>query len=566
MASSWAKRCDLIAALFLVLITLFRFWYAGQHELVQDEAYYWQWSRHLAFGYYDNTPAMAFVIRFFTAILGTNEVGVRAGAIVSALIASIFIYLLAKRILEPQIALLAVIVANIIPLFAAGALLMTQDPVQLAFWSATLYVAWLAVEAPSPADDTPNPPAPFPTREGGEKAPTPSPSPAATGEGSRTRWGLWMIAGVLAGLTAMSKLNGLLILPSIFLYLCLAPSARHWLKRPAPYIAAAVAFALFAPFIWWNHTHEDAFWIHIHAMGSRGEENGFTLRWLGEFLGAQAALVSPLLFLTYLWGLLTPRRTPNPPAPFPTGEGGANSKGSFPERDARENGLLFLWCPSVVVFTATVAVALHGRVEGNWAVAAYISGMILVAVLVDRQWRTTIGKIWHGLSLLLALALSLLILFPNIGYALGLRLGAANDRTNELYGWKQMADRAGEVRTALGGPQKCFVFGVNYRIPSELAFYLSDHPETYSLFLHDRANEYMFWEDEKELIGKNAVFVNVSDTQKHLADCRAVFTRVVPQRPLFIYRKPYKEPIRVVQIYACYGFKGYNPRDWQQGW
>ena len=57
----------LLTALFLLLATVFRYWYSGQVELVQDESYYWQWSRHLALGYYDNTPLMAYVIHFFYA-------------------------------------------------------------------------------------------------------------------------------------------------------------------------------------------------------------------------------------------------------------------------------------------------------------------------------------------------------------------------------------------------------------------------------------------------------------------------------------------------------------------
>jgi 4-amino-4-deoxy-L-arabinose transferase-like glycosyltransferase len=31
--------------------------------LTADEAYYWMWSKHLAFGYYDHPPMVALVIR-----------------------------------------------------------------------------------------------------------------------------------------------------------------------------------------------------------------------------------------------------------------------------------------------------------------------------------------------------------------------------------------------------------------------------------------------------------------------------------------------------------------------
>ena len=62
-----------VAGLFLLLLTLFRLWYASGHELIQDEAYYWQWSRHLDWGYYDNTPLAALVIRAFTTLLGSTR-------------------------------------------------------------------------------------------------------------------------------------------------------------------------------------------------------------------------------------------------------------------------------------------------------------------------------------------------------------------------------------------------------------------------------------------------------------------------------------------------------------
>ena len=111
-----------------------------------------------------------------------------------------------------------------------------------------------------------------------------------------------------------------------------------------------------------------------------------------------------------------------------------------------------------------------------------------------------------------------------------------------------------------------FVFGVNYRMPSEAAFYLPGQPQTYSLFLHDRANEYLFWEDPALLVGRDAVFVNDTDAPEHLDDLRAVFVRIAPQPPLRIFHAPYGKPIRTLQLVRCYDFRGYDPHQWQQGW
>ena len=530
-------RLDLATGGLLAVLTLFRFWYDARHELLQDEAYYWQWSRHLDWGYYDNTPLMAPVIRLFTALFGQTELGVRAGASVCALLISVFVYLLAKRLFGPVVAVVSVVLANVIPLFAAGSVIMTQDPVQIAFWSAALYVVWRALT-------------------------------------DRPRWSWWLGAGVLAGLAAQAKLNALALLPGVFLYVLLSPTARaQWLRRPEPYVAGLVALLVFAPFVWWNHTHQNAFWIHAHAMASRGSGHDGP-KWVLRFLGDQALLISPFFFLTYFatifYCLYVALRRP---------------------AKEYDNHLVFLWCTSVVPFSATIITALKSKVEGNWAVDAYVGGVLLIAFVFVRlwEWRTHLGRFWNWLegttprkSVLwslnalkrawvvmaysLALVLGTVALFPNLLYGVGVRFPkATDDRTNELYGWRTLGERIQSERAAMGGDP--FVFGINYRMPSEAAFYLPGRPQTYSLFLNYKASEYMFWEDPGALKGRDAVFLNDTDNQDHFDDLRAVFTRVEPQPPLLISRNPpYTAPIRTIQIVRCYGFKGYDMKKWQDGW
>src|ERR1700726_4618840 len=53
--------------------------------LTFDEAYYWMWSKHLAFGYYDHPPMVAYVIRLGTMVAGDTELGVRLVSILLAL-------------------------------------------------------------------------------------------------------------------------------------------------------------------------------------------------------------------------------------------------------------------------------------------------------------------------------------------------------------------------------------------------------------------------------------------------------------------------------------------------
>ena len=84
------------AAPFLV----FRF------PLAPDEAYYWQWSRHLDLGYYDQGPMIAWWIRAGTVVFGHTALGVRAGIVVAARAYATFVFLTARDLFGPRMAAL----------------------------------------------------------------------------------------------------------------------------------------------------------------------------------------------------------------------------------------------------------------------------------------------------------------------------------------------------------------------------------------------------------------------------------------------------------------------------
>ena len=80
-------RISIVAIVFLVA---FRFFAGGFLPIYyHDEVYYWLWSRHLAFGYYDHPPAIAYVIRAGTALFGDTAFGARCGGIALASVATL---------------------------------------------------------------------------------------------------------------------------------------------------------------------------------------------------------------------------------------------------------------------------------------------------------------------------------------------------------------------------------------------------------------------------------------------------------------------------------------------
>ena len=80
------------ASILVLTLVALRLVAAAVTPLTFDEAYYWTWSKHLAFGYYDHPPMVALVIRAGTMIAGDTELGVRLVSVLLALPMSFAVY------------------------------------------------------------------------------------------------------------------------------------------------------------------------------------------------------------------------------------------------------------------------------------------------------------------------------------------------------------------------------------------------------------------------------------------------------------------------------------------
>src|SRR5256886_12124381 len=83
--SGHAGRLVRTTSLAILAMVALRLVAAAWTPLTFDEAYYWMWSKHLAGGYYDHPPMVAYVIRAGTIIAGDTELGVRLVSILLAL-------------------------------------------------------------------------------------------------------------------------------------------------------------------------------------------------------------------------------------------------------------------------------------------------------------------------------------------------------------------------------------------------------------------------------------------------------------------------------------------------
>jgi 4-amino-4-deoxy-L-arabinose transferase-like glycosyltransferase len=126
-----------------------------------------------------------------------------------------------------------------------------------------------------------------------------------------TRW--WLGAGAALGLAMLSKYSAALIGTGLVLFLLTTREGRRWLRRPAPWLAGALAFALLAPVVVWNMQHD---WASFVFQGQRAapSADGGVLPVLGS-LAAQAAYLLPWFFVGLAWvGLRALRAGPARPA------------------------------------------------------------------------------------------------------------------------------------------------------------------------------------------------------------------------------------------------------------
>src|ERR1700722_761245 len=66
--------------------------YGDRVELLPEEAYYWNYARHLDIGYLDHPPMVAWLIALGTRLFGGAELGVRAGALCGGGVATFFTF------------------------------------------------------------------------------------------------------------------------------------------------------------------------------------------------------------------------------------------------------------------------------------------------------------------------------------------------------------------------------------------------------------------------------------------------------------------------------------------
>jgi dolichol-phosphate mannosyltransferase len=424
---------------FVAYALALRLVYQGSVELLPEETYYWNYSRHLDIGYLDHPPMVAWLIRAGTAVFGQSQFGVRAGALCCGVITSVYVFRLTRNLFDEAAALAALVLAQVLPYFFFSGLLMTPDAPLAAAWAASLYYLERALVA------------------GRSEA--------------------WWRAGLSLGIGAISKYSIGLLAPVILAFTLWDRPSRRWWRRWEPYVAALLALAIFSPVIIWNAQHE---WASFAFQTSRrlAEAPRFALH---KLIASALILITPIGVLAVAAAWMRGNADGNPKGNTGSnlkgntgGNAGGNTGGNAGGNAAR--GRLFINIAVLVPLAVFALFSLRHEVKLDWTGAPWIAALpIIAAGMVStgaasglRAWiRAAWSPTLVTMLLLYGAGLHYLVLgLPGLGY--GKHIELVPVAWHDLS--RRIAAAAAAIRTETGSDP--LIVGMDrYAIASELAFY-----------------------------------------------------------------------------------------------
>lgn len=509
----------LLSSLFVT--SVFRVYYIlhGPLDLSPDEAHYWEWSRRLDLSYYSKGPMIAYLIYGGTAIFGDTVFGIRIMAVIFFALSSIYLFRLVNHMYskqEPEIsqsvALSSALLLQIIPMFAPFGVIFTIDSPFVFFWILSLYLFWKAIN-----------------------------SERSMVRGQGLNYAQWIFLGISIGLGLLTKYTMAFFYLCAFLFL-LFSEKRFLLKTVKPYLALVISLVVFSPVIIWNFQHD---WVTIkHTAGQAHVSEGLTmsLKNFIEFLGSQIGIITPIIFGMMLYSLFKIRLRGND---------------QWPDELLQSGFLLYFSIPVIGFFLLK---SMQGKVQPNWAMTGYITGIIAFAKYF--MGRGIKGKGQGSLLLIGGITIAILVTviahYPSI-----IKLPPKLDPSSRLRGWKELGVEVSRIHDSMQNKGEVFIFSDRYQVSSEIAFYAKGYPRTYCINLGRRMNQYDLWPDmnsdaakiiqNKEGINTiNAIFVRIDnvDMPSGAADAFEKYDKKLLQ----VYDKGHM--LREYSIFICYNFKG----------
>jgi 4-amino-4-deoxy-L-arabinose transferase-like glycosyltransferase len=359
----WGPRLWKLLAFALMLLG-YRVWLIDHSgiSLFFDEAQYWDWSRHLAWGYYSKPPVIAGLIWLSTHLFGASVVGVKLLPMLLYPITSLLMVGLARALWPTSSGVRTGAVAAALflslPMVGALGLFASTDAPLLLSWTLAGWMLWRAQVT--------------------------------------NRMPYWLGLGLACGFGLMSKYTMAAFALTAVWTLWAVHGPRRGVWRPGPWVAAALALLIVSPNLWWNAHHGFPTMHHTAELTTQSGRDGGLLSAL-EFVGGQVLMMGPVALLAACWlawqrRVMAKQADLAPPSQWPASSQMLQTSKSAPHRPAARSSAYhlasvtsyrYLWAMSLPLLVLALGQALYADANLNWAAPAMIGLTLLAATLLS---------------------------------------------------------------------------------------------------------------------------------------------------------------------------------------
>lgn len=203
---------------YLIGYSIFlRLLYLGLPNSTPEEAYYWNYSKHLSAAFLDHPPMVAWLIGAGTKLFGHNEFAVRFFNLVCWSLMALGSFIYCKNFLKEKSQVPVLLLASF-PLFFAFGFFSTPDAALFAIWGGSIYFFERIFFSKKTIS--------------------------------------WIGVAIFLGLGMLTKYSIALLGFSALTFILLDRESRKWLYHPMPYLALIIILLIFSPVIYWNYQHE----------------------------------------------------------------------------------------------------------------------------------------------------------------------------------------------------------------------------------------------------------------------------------------------------------------------
>ncbi|KAM3092017.1 ArnT family glycosyltransferase [Phormidesmis sp. 146-35] len=446
-----------------------------------DEAYYYIYTLHPDWSYFDHPPLVAWTTAFGIWLTGSvSQFTIRLGGLLLYTATLYFLYRATVQLFSQKAGWWTLAIASCIPIFQIGfGILTLPDGPLMFFWSLCLWVA--ACEF-------------FPSEQI-----------------YRPTYRLALI-GLLVGFACLGKYHGFLLGFGLLAFVLTSSPHRIALKSPWTLLSFGLFLLTISPILYWNGQHD---WVSFRFQSNRGiPSKGYSIPNVIKTALIQSAYLFPTFGLPLWWvslkGLVRPLPPPSSLLPPPS---------SLPSR-------FLLWI-SVPAFLSFTLIGGYQQILPTWTMPGFFAATPLLGqqAALWQQWHPKLTKRWLNGSAIVIFTL-LLIALSHVSFGTlqtpsntafwGGFLKPEEDASIELVDIQQLRREFANSPQLLAALKSAdFMFSNRFHLSGHVAMALTPlAPIPMTCFDQRDVRGFAFWSTATEWIGKTGLYITSSQYQK----------------------------------------------------